>query len=217
VSAPALRAGLSDAVRQRCGYRAIIAILAMADACFVRRLDSPVGPLVAGARDGAICLLEFAIPARVEAQVASLRRRLDCEIVEGDHPLLAALGEELAAYFGGRSTIFTVPVIAPGTAFQQRVWSALQRIPYGETRSYEDIAIEVGSVAAQRAVGRANGSNRVAIVIPCHRVVNKNGSLGGYGGLLWRKEALLGLERTGRLVLPQRSLFAGDAAAYSVS
>jgi AraC family transcriptional regulator of adaptative response/methylated-DNA-[protein]-cysteine methyltransferase len=92
-------------------------------------------------------------------------------------------------------THFTVPVVMPGTPFQQRVWSELRRIPYGETRSYEDVARAVGVVSAPRAVGRANGSNRIAIVVPCHRVVNKNGQLGGYGGELWRKEALLRIER----------------------
>ena len=89
--------------------------------------------------------------------------------------------------------------MAPGTPFQERVWAELQRIPFGETRSYEDLARIVGAPSAQRAVGRANGMNRIAILIPCHRVINKDGRLGGYGGLLWRKEALLHLERTGQL------------------
>jgi AraC family transcriptional regulator, regulatory protein of adaptative response / methylated-DNA-[protein]-cysteine methyltransferase len=88
--------------------------------------------------------------------------------------------------------------VAPGTAFQERVWAELQRIPFGETRSYEDLARTLGAPSAQRAVGRANGMNRIAILIPCHRVINKDGKLGGYGGLLWRKAALLHLERTGQ-------------------
>jgi len=82
-----------------------------------------------------------------------------------------------------------------GSEFQQKVWAALQRIPYGETRSYADVARAVGSADAIRAVGQANGMNRIAIVIPCHRVVNADGRLGGYGGGLWRKERLLALER----------------------
>jgi AraC family transcriptional regulator of adaptative response/methylated-DNA-[protein]-cysteine methyltransferase len=86
-------------------------------------------------------------------------------------------------------------VVAPGTAFEERVWGELRRIPYGETRSYEDVAIALGNRAAVRAVGRANGLNRIAIVIPCHRVVNKSGELGGYGGGLWRKRRLLHLEK----------------------
>jgi O-6-methylguanine DNA methyltransferase len=87
----------------------------------------------------------------------------------------------------------------PGSEFQQRVWKGLQRIPFGRTLSYEELAQRIGSPGAQRAVGTANGRNRIAIVIPCHRVVNKNGDLGGYGGGLWRKQALLELERGKRI------------------
>ena len=105
------------------------------------------------------------------------------------------LPAELADYFAGARTTFDVPIVYPGTAFQQAVWEQLLRIPYGETRSYEDIAVAVGRPSAQRAVGMANGKNRIAIVIPCHRVVNKGGRLGGYGGGLWRKQFLLDLER----------------------
>src|SRR5207237_2748973 len=92
---------------------------------------------------------------------------------------------------------FHVPVTYPGSPFQRAVWEQLLRIPYGETRSYEDVARALGTAAAQRAVGRANGQNRIAILIPCHRVVNKDGRLGGYGGGLWRKQFLLELEQRG--------------------
>jgi AraC family transcriptional regulator of adaptative response/methylated-DNA-[protein]-cysteine methyltransferase len=88
--------------------------------------------------------------------------------------------------------------VHPGTDFQQRVWQQLLAIPYGETRSYQALAKAVGQTCAVRAVGRANGMNRIAILIPCHRVVNKNGALGGYGGGLRRKQYLLDLERCGR-------------------
>ena len=88
-----------------------------------------------------------------------------------------------------------MPLVTAGTAFQKRVWSAIQSIPFGSTRSYEDVAIEIGAPAAVQAVGRAAGSNRHLILIPCHRVVNKSGRLGGYVGGLRRKEYLLGLER----------------------
>src|SRR5262249_7193303 len=96
-------------------------------------------------------------------------------------------------------------LVYPGSPFQRRVWEQLLQIPYGETRSYEDLAIAVGSMGAQRAVGRANGMNRIAIVIPCHRVVNKNGQIGGYGGGLRRKQFLLDLEKShaaGRMAEP---------------
>jgi AraC family transcriptional regulator of adaptative response/methylated-DNA-[protein]-cysteine methyltransferase len=172
----------------------------MSGPCVIGRLDSPVGPIVAGAHDAGICLLEFAVEERLQTQMRTLRDTFDCAVTDGNHPYLDQLEAELRDYFSGVLKQFTVPLVAPGTPFQERVWSELRRIPYGETRSYEEIAVAVSSQAAQRAVGRANGANRIAIVIPCHRVINKSGRLGGYGGLLWRKEALLGLERTGRLI-----------------
>jgi AraC family transcriptional regulator of adaptative response/methylated-DNA-[protein]-cysteine methyltransferase len=90
-----------------------------------------------------------------------------------------------------------VPLVAPGTPFEERVWSELRAIPRGETRSYEGLAAALGRPAAARAVGRANGMNRLAIVIPCHRVIGADGSLTGYGGGLWRKQRLLDLEASG--------------------
>jgi AraC family transcriptional regulator of adaptative response/methylated-DNA-[protein]-cysteine methyltransferase len=163
---------------------------------YVRQsIDSPLGPLVTVAGPDGICLLEFGEPDRLDAQMAAVRRWFRSDAVPGDSPHLDQLRKELDAYFAGALRRFTVPVVMPGTPFQQRVWSELRCIPYGETRSYEDVARAVGTVSAPRAVGRANGSNRIAIVVPCHRVVNKDGALGGYGGQLWRKEALLRLER----------------------
>ena len=161
----------------------------------LQSIESPLGPLVAVAGPDGVGMLEFGEPDRLEAQMAQLRRWFRSEAVAGDNAHLERLRSELGAYFDRALTRFTVPVVTPGTPFQQRVWSELQRIPYGETRSYEDVARAVGVVSAPRAVGRANGSNRIAIVVPCHRVVNKDGKLGGYGGQLWRKEALLRLER----------------------
>jgi len=160
-------------------------------------LDSPVGPLLVGATDDGICLLEFAEPARQQVQLAALRRQFGDAVEPGRHDHTDRLAEELAEYFAGARREFTVPIVFPGTPFQQRVWGQLLAIPYGETRSYEDVACALGMPAASRAVGRANGQNRVAIVIPCHRVVNKGGGLGGYGGELGRKRFLLDLERRG--------------------
>ena len=116
-----------------------------------------------------------------------------------EHPLLDRLKAELAEYFAGQRRSFEVPLHVSGSPFQERVWQELLKIPYGETRSYEDVARQTGSPDAVRAVGTANGSNRIAIVIPCHRVVNKGGKLGGYGGGLWRKQRLLGLEQGQRI------------------
>ena len=159
-------------------------------------LETPIGPMIAGATDAGLCLLEFTEPQRLERQLATLRRRAGAALVPADHPHLTAVKRELDEYFAGTRREFDVPADAHGTAFEQRVWSALSRIPYGETRSYEDIARETGNAAAVRAVGHANGRNPIAIVVPCHRVVNKSGELGGYGGGLWRKRRLLHLEKT---------------------
>jgi AraC family transcriptional regulator of adaptative response/methylated-DNA-[protein]-cysteine methyltransferase len=164
-------------------------------------IESPLGPLTGGATDDGVCLLAF--PARSADEIDGVRRRLGTGTRSGDHPHLARLRDELAAYFAGALTRFTVPVHAAGTPFQQRVWAQLLRIPYGATWSYEQLAREVGVGDGQRAVGHANGRNPVAIVIPCHRVINKNGKLGGYGGELWRKQTLLALESgTPRLTFP---------------
>jgi O-6-methylguanine DNA methyltransferase len=102
---------------------------------------------------------------------------------------------ELDAYFEGSLRQFTVPLQAPGTVFQESVWKALLKIPYGEMRSYANIASAIDHPDAVRAVGRANGDNRIAIIIPCHRVVGSDGELTGYGGGLWRKEYLLAMEQ----------------------
>lgn len=159
-------------------------------------LRSPLGPLVAGATSEGICLLEFSDRRMIETQFETVRTRFAAPVVPGSNEHLKTLQNELARYFAGSLRDFSVPLVYPGTDFQRRVWTQLLTIPYGETRSYEDIAIAVGDKNAVRAVGRANGQNRIAIVIPCHRVVNKNGELGGYGGGLRRKQFLLELERS---------------------
>ncbi|HUR39597.1 MAG TPA: methylated-DNA--[protein]-cysteine S-methyltransferase [Verrucomicrobiae bacterium] len=174
-----------------------------ADCVRVTWLDSPIGPLVAAANSRAVVLLEFTERRMLEAQFETLRRRLKAPIIPGENEHLARLKRELAEYFAGKRRDFSVPLNYPGTEFQQKVWNALLEIPYGETCSYEDIARRVGSAAAVRAVGTTNGLNRICIVIPCHRVVNKGGKLGGYGGGLWRKQALLSLEQ-GQLPLQEK-------------
>lgn len=166
-----------------------------ADWLRVTWIESPLGPLVAAADSKAVVLLEFTERRMIEAQFDTLRRRFRAAIVPGENAHLAQLKRELAEYFDGQRRRFTVPLNYPGTPFQQKVWDALLEIPYGETRSYEDIARAVGSSSAVRAVGQTNGLNRICVVIPCHRVVNKDGKLGGYGGGLWRKQALLSLEQ----------------------
>jgi AraC family transcriptional regulator, regulatory protein of adaptative response / methylated-DNA-[protein]-cysteine methyltransferase len=157
-------------------------------------IESPVGPLIAGSTNQGVCLLEFTDRRMLETQIAKLKRTFPSGMVPAENDFLKQLRDELGLYFEGTLKQFKVPLVYPGTPFQVRVWKELLQIPYGVTRSYEEMAHRVGSPAAVRAVGTANGMNRIAIVIPCHRVVNKSGKLGGYGGGLWRKQFLLNLE-----------------------
>lgn len=158
-------------------------------------IETPLGEMVAGANADGVCLLEFPDEGRLTAQIAALRRHLNVTIVPGQNAPLARLRAELSEYFEGSRQEFTVPLVIAGTPFQRRVWDALRAIPYGETRTYSDLAAALGDLNARRAVGSANGSNRIAIVIPCHRVVAVGGEMGGYGGGVWRKKRLLDLEQ----------------------
>ena len=161
----------------------------------VARLLTPLGPMIAGATAEGICLLEFSDRRMLETQIGRLEKWFNCAVVPGEHEHISRLEEELELYFARKIQEFTVPVVLRGTPFQVAAWQRLQRIPYGETISYEQQAREIGRTGAHRAIGRANGDNRIAIVVPCHRVVKQNGELCGYGGGLWRKKFLLDLER----------------------
>jgi O-6-methylguanine DNA methyltransferase len=158
-------------------------------------VETPVGPLLLGATSHALCLLEFAAPQRLDRQLAMVRRTFGTEIVSGTSVIIRRAHEQLADYFAGRRTRFDLPLDYRGTPFQVAVWQALLEIPYGATCSYGQLAKQLGDPGASRAIGSANGMNHIAIVIPCHRVVNSNGTLGGYGGGLERKRFLLDLER----------------------
>ena len=159
------------------------------------KIATPLGAMLAGATDDGICLLEFADTARVKKQSERLRKLLHAEILEGTNAHLEALRIQLNEYFAGKRKVFDFPLVMPGTPFQQAAWKALRTIPYGETVSYQEEAERIGRPTAIRAVARANGDNPISIVIPCHRVIGKNGKLVGYGGGLWRKEKLLALEQ----------------------
>jgi len=158
-------------------------------------VESPVGPLLVGGTEKGVALLEFTDRRALESQLDTLRRRLGRALVPGTNDHVERAKSELAEYFAGSRREFELEIEAPGTDFEQAVWGELAKIPYGETRSYEELASALGRPGGSRAVGQANGRNRVAIVIPCHRVVNKSGQLGGYGGGLWRKRFLLDLEQ----------------------
>jgi O-6-methylguanine DNA methyltransferase len=181
---PLLRAARATR-RRRSGTAAVV----------VTMLRSPLGALLAGSTDDGVCLLEFTDRPMLPTQLDVLSRRLRRPVVAGRHRWLERLQEQLDDYFAGRRTTFDLPLVAPGTPFQEHVWSTLRQIPTGATLSYEALADEAGRPGAQRAAGTANGANRIAVVIPCHRVVRKSGEVGNYGGGSWRKSWLLDHER----------------------
>ena len=160
-----------------------------------QRLSTPLGEMLACASPSGLCLLEFAdTPAdapRLQKELNALQRLLAATIAPGVNTHIQQAQQQLQDYFRGVRRDFSVALHAPGTAFQQRVWKGLLRIPYGQTLSYQEEAHAIGQPQAVRAVANANGANRLAIVIPCHRVIGKNGQLVGYGGGLARKQWLL--------------------------
>lgn len=156
--------------------------------------ETPLGNIIAGASEQGICLLEFTDSKRQEEELKAVSRHLSAEVSEGDSIYFRQLKKELTEYFSGSRKEFTVPLHLIGTDFQCEVWNELLRIPYGKTRSYKEQAIALNKLDAIRAVAGANGMNKIAIIIPCHRVIGANGSLTGYGGGLWRKKWLLDLE-----------------------
>jgi AraC family transcriptional regulator of adaptative response/methylated-DNA-[protein]-cysteine methyltransferase len=158
-------------------------------------LETPLGVMVAAGTEEGLCLLEFhdrrALATELRDLPTAAGAPLECVGLEGAPAAVRRAAAELVEYFDGRRKAFTVALVMDGTAFERRVWEALLRIPCGETRSYGGIAAELGAAGAQRAVGRANGRNRIAIIVPCHRVIDSNGKLHGYGGGLERKGWLL--------------------------
>lgn len=161
-----------------------------------RWLDTPLGAMLALADNDGIHLLEFVDRRGLENEIKQIRKRHGAFIVPGTNAHLDKLSEEIRHYFEGKLTEFTTPIVVGGTPFEKSVWNQLQTIPPGQTRSYSQIATRLGKPSATRAVGRANGRNCLAIVIPCHRVIRADGSLCGYGGGIWRKQWLLDHERT---------------------
>ena len=151
-------------------------------------LDTPIGELLLAGDDDALCLVGF--------PEGSMRKDPEPDWIYKEKPF-KAVRQQLTEYFAGERREFDLPLKLNGTDFQMSVLRALQQIPYGETTSYADIAERIGRPKAVRAVGAANGRNPISIVIPCHRVIGKDGSLTGYGGGIDRKAALLELEQSG--------------------
>ena len=162
---------------------------------YIKRLPTPVGPMLAGATETGICLLDFTDRRMLATLLQRLQRRLKAVFVPGDSPYFEQLEQELKEYFAGKRSAFQTPLHPVGTDFQCRVWDLLRAIPHGRTRSYQEQATLLGNPDAVRAVAKANGDNCIAILIPCHRVIGKDGHLTGYGGGLQRKQYLLDLEK----------------------
>ena len=161
----------------------------------VTRITSPLGPLLAAADDRGLLLLEFTDRRALATQIKALQKSTGATFAPGEHPHFDELRIQLDEYFAGQRRDFDLPLDLAGSPFQLACWRALQQIPCGETRSYGEIAEQLGRPGASRAVGTANGQNRIAILVPCHRVIKADGTLSGYGGGLWRKHHLLELEQ----------------------
>jgi AraC family transcriptional regulator of adaptative response/methylated-DNA-[protein]-cysteine methyltransferase len=159
---------------------------------------TPLGGMVAIASDEGLCLLEFQDRRALKREIAWLQHRFAATVVPGKNAALRRIAVELEEYFAGRRTRFETPLVLSGSEFQIRVWKELLKIEAGQTRSYTELAAAIGRPGAQRAVGRANGDNRLALVVPCHRVIRSDGAPCGYGGGLWRKRRLL--EHEARMV-----------------
>ena len=158
-------------------------------------IETPLGEMVAGATDEGVCLLEFHDRRILPTEYKDLVKLLKTTIQEGENTHLKTLIKQLKEYFDGNRKEFSIPLITPGSVFQQAVWKELQNIHFGSTRSYQEQAMALNMPDSIRAVANANGMNRIAIVIPCHRVIGSDGRLTGYGGGLRRKKWLLDHER----------------------
>jgi AraC family transcriptional regulator of adaptative response/methylated-DNA-[protein]-cysteine methyltransferase len=158
-------------------------------------LETPIGRMLAIADDKALYLLEFDGRKSLDKGLARLRQKANATIVCGRTAVIDSIERELSLYFKGELQVFNTPLINFGTPFQKSVWKELQNIPCGQTLSYSELAAAVGRPTAFRAVAQANGANQHALIVPCHRVINASGELGGYAGGLSKKQWLLDHEK----------------------
>lgn len=164
------------------------------DKIIYREIETPIGKFIIGATEKGCSLSEFSDLGGFEKINHRIQKRFNVELSSGNNHFIDQLEEEFTLYFEKKLKVFKTPLDYKGTPFQKSVWNELLKIPYGETRSYGDIAKRLGKPGAMRAVGKANGDNYLPIIIPCHRVIDAAGKLHGYGGGLWRKKYLLELE-----------------------
>lgn len=162
---------------------------------YSKTVDSPLGPIVLVADDRALHILEFSNEERADFETERHEKRTGAPIIAGTNPILEQAAQEVSDYFAGNLSSFETPIKMWGTEFQRGVWEALLTIPMAVTWSYKELAIAVNNPPGVRAVAQANGANQLAIIIPCHRVIQSDGKLGGYGGQLWRKQWLLDHEK----------------------
>ena len=163
---------------------------------YKKRINTPIGEMLAIATDEAICMLDFVDSKNWLKDQEILVKHYEATQVDEDSLLLSELEKQLREYFAKERKEFSLPLALVGTSFQEEVWKVLQTIPYGEVRSYKEQATAVGNPKGVRAVANANGKNRISIVIPCHRVIGSDGTLTGYASGIERKQFLLDLERS---------------------
>lgn len=164
-------------------------------AIMVNRLLTPLGPMICAADEDQLYLLEFADRRQLETQFKRLNKLVSQPFVPGESSTMHQVQRQLDQYFSGELRNFDLPLFLKGSTFQETVWNQLLKLDYGQTVSYEWIAQQIGNPRAQRAVGKANGDNRIAIIVPCHRVIRQNGELSGYGGGVRRKQWMLDQEQ----------------------
>lgn len=160
-------------------------------------IATPLGPMLVAADEEALYLLKFVDRYSAKQEIEQIEKKTKCATVLGQTDPIESIEKELYEYFSGNVYNFQTPLFLIGSPFQKRVWEELRNIPHGETRSYAEIAIAIGNPSACRAVGLANGTNQFPVIIPCHRVINSSGELGGYGGGIRKKKWLLEHEKLG--------------------
>jgi AraC family transcriptional regulator of adaptative response/methylated-DNA-[protein]-cysteine methyltransferase len=160
--------------------------------------ETVLGPMIAIADEQALYLLEFMERRGLKREIEKLHSRYKATITPGKTNILDMIGAEITDYFAGKIKTFTTPIHFLGSPFQKMAWNQLQNIPYGETKSYAEQATSIGKPKSYRAVANANGANQLCIIVPCHRIINSNGALGGYGGGISRKKWLLEHEQKNR-------------------
>lgn len=157
----------------------------------IHRFTTPLGPMFVCATERGVCLLEFTDRRMLETEFRDLQHALKARIMSGENRHTRQAEQEIGEYFSGTRQQFDLQLDMPGSDFQQAVWQGLRAIPYGETTHYQMLSQQINRPTAVRAVANANGANRIAIVVPCHRVIGKEGAMTGYGGGIARKEWLI--------------------------